>query len=95
MTKTKPEEKHLRGKPLGTRQKVGLYDEILEKLWDDKHTKGDGMTAFAISKALGQPYPTVQQYLADLVSQKKVRSHKIVNMTLFSIKTQKKSASEV
>jgi hypothetical protein len=86
MTKRKPEEKKARGKPLGTRQKQGLYTKILEKLQEDKDQKGEGYTAFAIAGYLGEPYPTIQQYLADLVAQKKVRSRKVVTMTLFSIK---------
>ena len=86
MTAKLPEKKNPRGKPLGTRQKETLYTRILEKLQEDKQQKGQGYTAFALSGYLGEPYPTVQQYLADLVAQKKVRSRKVVTMTLFSIK---------
>jgi len=86
MVRKQVEEKKPRGKPAGTRQKDGLYTKILEKLQEDKDQKGDGYTAFALAGYLGEPYPTVQQYLADLVTMKKVKSHKIVNMTLFSIK---------
>lgn len=86
MTRKKPEEKRARGKPRGTRQKDGLYTEILKKLQEDKDQKGGGYTAFALSQYLAEPYPTVQQYLADLVAQKKVKSRKVVTMTLFSIK---------
>ena len=86
MTKAKPEEKRSRGKPLGTRQKDGLYTKILELMKEDKDQKGDGYTAFAISGYLSEPYPTVQQYLADLVATKKVKSRKVLHMTLFSIR---------
>lgn len=86
MTKSKPEEKRSRGKPLGTRQKDGLYTDILNKLQEDKDQRGDGYTAFAISSYLGVTHQTVQQYLADLVAMKKVRQRKISNMLLFSIK---------
>jgi len=86
MTPKLPEKKNPRGKPLGTRQKEGLYTKILDLLKTDKEQKGEGYTAFAISGYLGEPYPTIQQYLADLVAQKKVRSRKVVTMTLFSIK---------
>ena len=86
MPSKKPEKKNPIGKPLGTRQKEGLYTKILELLEQDKAQKGDGYTAFAISGYLGEPYPTIQQYLADLVSMKKVKSRKIIHMTLFSIK---------
>lgn len=86
MTQRKPEEPRPRGKPLGTRQKEGLYTKILEILQQDKDQKGDGYTAFAISGYLSEPYPTIQQYLADLVDQKKVRARKVVHMTLFSIR---------
>jgi lipoate synthase len=86
MTKQKPEKKRSRGKPLGTRQKEGLYTKILELLQQDKDRKGDGYTAFAVSSHLGETHQTVQQYLGDLVIQKKVRSRKISNMLLFSIK---------
>jgi hypothetical protein len=86
MTAKKPEKKNPVGKPPGTRQKNDLYTRILDMLKQDKEDKGDGYTAFALSRYLGEPYPTVQQYLVDLVDQKKVKSRKIVNMTLFSIK---------
>ena len=86
MTKKQIEEKRARGKPLGTRQKDGLYTQILDLLQQDKDSKGDGYTAFAISKYLGQTHQTVQQYLSDLVAQKKVRERKISNLLLFSIK---------
>jgi hypothetical protein len=86
MTPKLPEKKNPRGKPLGTRQKEGLYTKILDLLVQDKAQKGEGYTAFAIAGYLGEPYPTIQQYLADLVAQKKVRSRKVVTMTLFSIK---------
>ena len=86
MPSKKPEKKNPIGKPLGTRQKEGLYTKILELLEQDKAQKGDGYTAFAISGYLGEPYPTIQQYLADLVAMKKVKSRKIIHMTLFSIK---------
>lgn len=86
MTAKKPEDKRPRGKPLGTRQKEGLYTAILELLQKDKDQKGDGYTAFAISSYLGETHQTVQQYLADLVDQKKVRSRKISSLILFSIK---------
>ena len=86
MTSKLPKEKKPRGKPLGTRQKEGLYTKILDLLKIDKEQKGEGYTAFAISGYLGEPYPTIQQYLADLLAQKKVRSRKVVTMTLFSIK---------
>lgn len=85
MTAKKPEAKNPRGKPLGTRQKEGLYTKILEKLQEDKDQKGDGYTAFALSGYLAEPYPTIQAYLGDLVAQKKVKSRKVVTMTLFSI----------
>ena len=85
MTAKKPEIK-LWGKPLGTRQKEGLYTDILGILQNDKDQKGDGYTAFAISSYLGETHQTVQRYLADLVDQKKVRSRKISSLILFSIK---------
>jgi hypothetical protein len=86
MTAKKLPDKKARGKPLGTRQKEGLYTKILDKLKEDKDQKGDGYTAFALAGYLGEPYPTIQQYLADLVAMKKVKSKKVVTMTLFSIK---------
>ena len=85
MTRKPPQEKRPRGKPGGTRQKEGLYSNILVKLHEDKLQKGQGYTAFALSGYLGEPYPTVQQYLADLGKLGFVRSLKVVNMTLFSI----------
>ena len=92
MTAKKLPDKKPRGKPLGTRQKETLYTRILEKLQEDKDQKGQGYTAFALSGYLGEAYPTVQQYLADLESQKLVSSLKVVTMTLFSI-TKKGCAS--
>ena len=86
MVKKEIEEKRSRGKPLGTRQKEGLYTAILEKLQEDKDQKGDGYTAFAVSSYLGETHQTVQQYLEDLVAMKKIKSRKISNMLLFSIK---------
>jgi hypothetical protein len=86
MTKIKKPPKNPLGKPLGTRQKDGLYTKILGLLQQDKDQKGDGYTAFAISGYLAEPYPTVQQYLADLVAMKKVKARKIIHLTLFSIK---------
>jgi hypothetical protein len=86
MTKQKAEAKRPRGKPPGTRQKEGLYTEILKKLQEDKDQGGDGYTAFAISSYLAKTHQTVQQYLADLVAQKKVKCRKISHMVLFSIK---------
>jgi lipoate synthase len=87
MTKPKVAEKITkRGKPLGTRQKDGLYTKILELLQQDKAQEGDGYTAFAISSYLGETHQTVQQYLSDLVEMKKVRQKKIFKMLLFSIK---------
>jgi lipoate synthase len=86
MTAKKSEIKKPRGKPLGTRQKEGLYTDILDILQKDKDQRGDGYTAFAISSYLGETHQTVQQYLADLVDQKKVRSRKISSLILFSIK---------
>jgi DNA invertase Pin-like site-specific DNA recombinase len=86
MSNKKAEPKKPIGKPPGTRQKDGLYTEILKKLQEDKEQGGDGYTAFAISKYLGETHQTVQQYLADLVAQKKVRQRKIYKMVLFSIK---------
>ena len=85
MPSKKPEKKNPIGKPLGTRQKDGLYTKILTKLQEARDQKIGGYTAFAISGYLAEPYPTIQQYLADLKDQKKVRSTKIVNMTLFEI----------
>lgn len=82
----KAEAKRPRGKPPGTRQKEGLYTQILDILQQDKEQKGEGFTAFAISGYISEPYPTVQQYLADLVAMKKVKSRKVVTMTLFTIK---------
>ena len=86
MTNPKPKETRPRGKPLGTRQKEGLYTKILELLQQDKDQKGDGYTAFALSGYLSEPYPTIQQYLADLIVLKKVKSRKVIHMTLFSIR---------
>ena len=87
MTKPKVAEKITkRGKPLGTRQKDGLYTAILDLLQQDKAQEGDGYTAFAVSSYLGETHQTVQQYLADLVEMKKVRQKKIFKMLLFSIK---------
>lgn len=85
MSKKKVEEKRERGKPLGTRQKIGLYNRILELLKQDHDDKGQGYTAFAVSGYLGEPYPTIQAYLADLTKEKKVKPMKIVHMTLFTI----------
>ena len=85
-SKKKVEEKKARGKPLGTRQKDGLYTAILELLQQDKAQEGDGYTAFAVSSYLGETHQTVQQYLSDLVEMKKVRQRKIFKMLLFSIK---------
>ena len=87
MSKPKVAEKITkRGKPLGTRQKDGLYTKILELLRQDKEQRGDGFTAFAVASYLGETHQTVQQYLSDLVEMKKVKQRKISNMLLFSIK---------
>jgi hypothetical protein len=86
MTKKQIEEKRARGKPLGTRQKDGLYTKILELLQQDKDQKGDGCTPYAISGYLGEPYPTIKQYIQDLINQKKVTSKRISNLDLIRIK---------
>jgi hypothetical protein len=74
-----------RGKPLGYRSNKTLHDQIFTILKEDKDQKGDGLTAFAISKALGTPDPTIRLYLADLVAWKKVSERKIANMTLYRV----------
>lgn len=89
------EQKRGRGKPAGTRQHKELYQEIKNKLWDDYRSKGSGMTAFAISQAVGYPYPTVQQYLDDLVKEKEVKSQRVANMTIFTIKIPSKKSKQI
>jgi hypothetical protein len=79
-----------RGKPRGYRSNKTLHDQIFNILKEDKEQKGDGLTAFAISKALGTPDPTVRLYLDDLVAWKKASAKKIANMTLYRVhKSQK------
>ena len=70
------------GKPVGTRSIPTLHAEILRVLKEDKDQNGDGMTAYAISKALAVPDPTIRLYLGDLVQQKKISAKKIARMTL-------------
>jgi response regulator of citrate/malate metabolism len=86
MNSKKVVKKRGRGKPRGTRQKDGLYTQILELLQQNKNQKGDGYTAFAVAKYIGETHQTVQQYLADLVIMKRVKQRKISNLLLFSIK---------
>jgi response regulator of citrate/malate metabolism len=86
MTVKKKGSERGRGKPLGTRSMPELYPKILTVLQQDKDDRGDGMTAFAISKQIGVSDPTVRLYLDDLVDQKKISSKKILQMTLYRIK---------
>ena len=88
------EQKRGRGKPSGTRQHPELYQEIRNKLWDDRRSKGTGMTAFAISKAIAYPYPTVQQYLDDMLKDGEVKIQRVASMTLFSIKVSAKTTKQ-
>ena len=71
------------GKPVGTRSIPTLHAEILRVLKEDKDLNGDGLTAYAISKALATPDPTIRLYLGDLVEQKKISAKKIAGMTLY------------
>jgi len=83
MSQKKESEKKPRGKPLGTRSSKTLHNDIYNLLERDKFDHGDGLTAFAISKALAVPDPTIRLYLGDLVEQGKVTSKKVVNMVLY------------
>jgi len=82
---TDTESQRSRGKPLGTRSNKTLHADILQKLQEDKDSKGDGMTPFALSKSLAIPDPTIRLYLGDLLEQKKVSVKMIANMTLYRI----------
>lgn len=77
MVITMTEPKRSVGRPAGTRENKTLHADILRVLQQDKDDRGDGMTAFSVSKAVGKNVPIVQRYLADLVEQKKVTSKKI------------------
>lgn len=79
-----------RGMPEGTRQKPELYTEILRVLEQDQGDAGDGLTATAISTALGKNRDTVCLYLNDLVKQKKVRCKRLANWKLYRIAAIKK-----
>jgi hypothetical protein len=81
------------GKPVGTRSIPTLHAEILRVLQEDKDQSGDGMTAYAISKALAVPDPTIRLYIGDLVKQKKVSSKRIAGMTLYRIRAKKSTKS--
>ena len=84
-TKTKV-PKNPRGKPKGTRSQRELYDKILGLLKQDKEDKGDGMTAFAISKALAISDPTIRMYCQDLLKEKCVTSKKMLNAIVYRFK---------
>ena len=94
MSQKKEPDKKPRGKPLGTRSIEKLHDKILEKLVEDKESGGDGMTPFAISKALAIPDPTIRLYLGDMVEEGKVTSKKIVNMVLYRPKRKVKKEGD-
>jgi predicted ArsR family transcriptional regulator len=83
MTVKEKEPDRGRGKPLGTRAIKDLHERIMVLLKQDKDDKGDGMTAFAISKQLIVPDPTVRLYLGDLVEKRHVTTKKILKMTLY------------
>jgi hypothetical protein len=74
------------GKPVGTRSIPTLHAEILRVLKEDKDQNGDGLTAYAISKALATPDPTIRLYLGDLFEQKKISAKKIAGMTLYRLR---------
>jgi hypothetical protein len=74
------------GKPVGTRSIPTLHAEILRVLKEDKDQNGDGMTAYAISKALEVPDPTVRMYLGDLVQGKKISERHIAGITLYKLR---------
>ena len=76
-----------RGRPIGTRSKPDLYKNIMSLLERPPADKKDGITAFDISKALEIPFPTIRQYLEDLVASKNVSSKKVYRMTLYRFKT--------
>jgi hypothetical protein len=81
------------GKPIGTRSIPILHAEILRVLKEDKDQNGDGMTAYAISKALATPDPTIRLYIGDLVKQKKVSFKRIAGMSLYRIRATKSPKS--
>jgi hypothetical protein len=86
MKKTPTEETpRPRGKPFGHRAKPQLYDQIIGLLERDRQSKGDGMTACAVSKSLGVSDPTIRLYLNDLQSQKRVTCRKIAGMVLYRL----------
>jgi hypothetical protein len=77
------------GKPVGTRSIPTLHAEILRVLKEDKDQNGDGLTAYAISKALATPDPTIRLYLGDLLEEKKISAKKIAGMTLYRLRATK------
>ena len=83
---TAAEKTRMRGKPKGTRSQPDLYGKILEELTKDKADGGDGMTAYAISKQLAVPDPTIRMYAEDLVKEKKLTAKIIRNMTVYRLK---------
>ena len=75
-----------RGKPLGHRAHPELYAEILRVLKEDKESGGDGMSANAIGKALGQNDMTTREYANDLVDEKKLTVKEIhARMVLYRL----------
>jgi len=75
-----------RGKPLGHRSLPALYTDITRIITE---AGKDGITAFAISKALAVPDPTIRLYLTDMVEQKKVVKKAIAGLVLYRIKKSK------
>ena len=73
------------GKPRGTRLNLTLHAEILWILEQDQKQNGDGMTAFAISKAVAASDPTTRLYISDLVEEKKIVVKTIAGMTLYQL----------
>jgi hypothetical protein len=83
---SKVPEKKGRGKPLGHRSLPALYEDITRIVTE---AGNDGITAFAISKALAVPDPTIRLYLTDMVDQKKVVKKAIAGLVLYRIKKSK------
>jgi hypothetical protein len=83
------EKKGKVGKPVGTRSIKTLHAEILRVLQEDKDKNGDGLTAYALSKVLATPDPTIRLYLGDLVEQRKISAKKIAGMTLYRLRMTK------
>jgi predicted ArsR family transcriptional regulator len=63
------------------REKPGLYKEILGVIAQD--TQRDGLTAYAISRALGVNDMTVRKYLDDLVTDGRLTRRKVSNLILY------------